>query len=537
MNDADAIEQFQIRKAWLREAGFILFVLVVAAALRFYRLDAGLWQDEVLTYRGASHSLHDAFSHRAQFLYYVLAHCTLQLGDNEAMLRLPSVVAGIAGVAALYGLARQTCGRTTAFLAAAMLAIAPYHVDKSQEARFYAFVMLANVLMVWSLWNAVSRGHAKAWIGFILAANLGVASQFTVVPYVAALGFAAAVWLVFFARDLQWDQRRRRLYYLVFASILAYAGLAMSIGTRGMVPNPITRGVRTAGEQISGVAYINSYRLTLGQYLEFIHLYIPRYWTWHGYVFLALLLIGGILLAKRRPLLAFLMAAQTVLVPLPLFFVNVHHWYHERYFCSVYPFVPLLIATAVTVLGELVAGVFARGVRLQGWKPERIAALASIAIVLIFLAGYVKISSGLLVHNFRYGRLHDWKGVVEYLSPQLTSGDVIAVAGSAVYATRYAPKERQVFPTSNPALEYYLERSLDASTLGKISVVGAGSKSQIDSLRNDARPGNVYLVIEECWEPERVPHESVNALPATPLLNANGLEVRRLELSRAGASQ
>jgi hypothetical protein len=67
--------------------------------------------------------------------------------------------------------------------------------------------------------------------------------------------------------------------------------------------------------------------------------------------------------------------------------------------------------------------------------------------------------------------------------------------------------------------------------------VGAGSKLQIDSLRNDAHPGNVYLVIEECREPERAPHESVNAIPGTTLLHAHGLELRHLELPKTDASQ
>ncbi len=527
---ASTTEQSAGLTSWRTDAGLLAIALIVAAALRLYRLDAGLWLDEVLTYRGASQSLIEAYLHRTQFLYYVLAHFTLRVGDTEVMLRLPSVLAGLAGVAALYGLARKASGSSVAFLAAMMLAISPYHIDKSQEARFYAFVILANLLMVWSMWSAITTGRAKYWFAFALSANLGVASQFTVIPYVAALGVAGGCWLLAFPRDLPWRERSRRVLHLCLTCAAASLSVFSSILARGTFPFLLARGTQTDTTSAETLAYVNAYRLSPGEYLEFLHSYVPRYWTPMGYLFLALIVLGAVVLAKRTPVLAFLIGTQVVLVPIPLFLVNVHHWYHERYFSCVYPFVPLLLAVACVFLADRFAQIFLRVAVSKPGISTSFPVFARATIVLLFLAAYTKISYGLLAYHYTEGRPHDWRAVVEYLAPRLAEGDTIAVAGPATYATQHLPKERQVFPKTNYALEYYLERTLPEGESKTVRVVGASSKNQIDELRTGDYPGAVYLVVESFREPERAPHEDLAGLPTRDLFQANGLEVFQIEL-------
>lgn len=527
---ASTTDQSAGHTTWRTDIGLLAIALLVAAALRLYKLDAGLWLDEVLTYRGASQSLTEAYLHRTQFLYYVLAHFTLLVRDTEVMLRLPSVLAGLAGVAALYGFTRKAWGTAAAFLAAMLLAVSPYHIDKSQEARFYAFVILANILMVWSMWNAITTGRARYWAGFALAANLGVASQFTVIPYVAALGLAGGCWVLVFANGVPWRDRSRRVFYLGLACAAASLSVFSSILARGTFPFLLARGTQTDTTSAETLSYVNAYRLSPGEYLEFLHSYVPRYWTPMGYLFLALIALGAVVLAKRAPVLAFLIAAQVVLVPIPLFLVNVHHWYHERYFSCVYPFVPLLLAVACVFLADRFAQIV---LRVAGSKLRISASFlifARATIVLVFLAAYTKISYGLLAYHYTEGRAHDWRAVVEFLAPRLAEGDTIAVAGPATYATQHLPKDRQVFPKTNYALEYYLERTLPRGKSESVRIVGAGSKNQIDELRRGGYPGAVFLVVESVREPERAPHGGLAELPMRDLFQTNGLEVFQVEL-------
>jgi hypothetical protein len=515
---------------------------MLALMVRLIHLDTSLWEDEVLTYWGAILPFREAVVHRSQFLYYVLAHVALKLEDSEVMLRLPSVVAGVAGVAALYGFARQMAGRRVAWLAAFILALSSNHVDKSQEARFYAFVMLANTLMVWSLWRAVSHDNWKAWLGFALAANLGIASQFTVVPYVVVLALAGAVWIwIVPAPELE-GKRTRRILHLGLAALFGVAGMLLSISIRGTFPFMVTSAsqarsdVADAAERMLGEAtFVNAYLLRPEQYLEFLHIYVPRYGTWIGGAFLVVLLVGILALGKRSPLALWLIAAQIVLVPLPLFFLYVSHWYHERYFCGIYPYYPLAIAVGCVFLIEKSSGILARKSRPLVPDPERLRRGIVAVLLAIFVLGYAKISSTNLIHHYQAGRLHDWKSIVRYLAPQLAPGDIVAVASPAVHGTQHLPKDKQVFPPTHPSLEYYLSRELatlrpgrDAPSFREIHIAGAGSKHQIEALASPETTGNIFIVVLECREPDRAPHEDLEKLPTVELTRALGLELRKV---------
>ena len=543
MNAQGALPDSRSSRAdWYLETFLLTALVMLALGLRLIRIDVSLWEDEVRTYQGATRPLYEAYIHRTQFLYYVLAHFTLKFADTVTMLRLPSVVAGVAGVAALYGFTRQVAGRTTALLAAYILALSSYHVDKSQEARFYALVMLASVLMVWSLWRAVSSDGWKAWGAFVLAANLGIASQFTVVPYVAALVLAAAVWIVAAPRGANETTRSRQALHLLVATLLSFAGLLISIAARGSFPYIVTSGPRGGADvqdaAVDSAGFVDAYRLLPSQYIEILHGYVPRYGTWIGFAFLAVLLVGVIALGRRSPLVAWLMAAQLVLVPIPLFVVHMSHWYHERYFSSVYPYYALSIALGCTCLINQFTGAFAR--LFCPSKRERNQVQRALAAVLltIFVLGYAKISSTELIHHYQAGRLYDWKTIVHYLAPQLAPGDTIAVAGLAVHGTQHLPKAKQVFPSSHPSLEFYLPRELKAlgrdrgaPLASELRIVGAGSQRQIKALSGEDRTGNIFIIVQESREPERAPHEDLDALPTVELTRANGLELRKIVAS------
>lgn len=99
---------------------------MVGAALRFTHLGTeSLWNDEVSSWhrsnvdslaavlRNASHDVHTPGSH---LLVYVLLH---NVGDSEAILRLPSAIGGVLALVAIYFLGRRLYSPREGLLAAA----------------------------------------------------------------------------------------------------------------------------------------------------------------------------------------------------------------------------------------------------------------------------------------------------------------------------------------------------------------------------------------------------------------------------------
>jgi mannosyltransferase len=148
----------------------------LALLLRVTSLSRSLFTDEVysvaLAQRSLAHMI-GLFGYEANGMAYPLVLWPLirVLGTSAAVLRVPAVVAGTAGVPALWWAARQLVReRAVALLAAALLAINPMAIWYSQTARPYAFVLLCACLAFGLLPRALaSAGGRRAWAGYVAA--------------------------------------------------------------------------------------------------------------------------------------------------------------------------------------------------------------------------------------------------------------------------------------------------------------------------------------------------------------------------------
>ncbi|HUV04024.1 MAG TPA: glycosyltransferase family 39 protein [Armatimonadota bacterium] len=133
-----------------RRFGLLYVSVVVGAFLRVFHLGAqSIWGDEALTLQryAAGESLAQVLSgvwHSAFHppLYFVIVHYWCLLGKSEIMLRMPSAVFGIAAIPLIYLVARRIFGPPVPGLSALVLALAPFHVWYSQEARMYSLQVL-----------------------------------------------------------------------------------------------------------------------------------------------------------------------------------------------------------------------------------------------------------------------------------------------------------------------------------------------------------------------------------------------------------
>ncbi|MDY0019950.1 MAG: glycosyltransferase family 39 protein, partial [Anaerolineae bacterium] len=144
----------------------LVIALLLAAALRFYRLDAqSFWHDEGNTARLVERSLRLIVEGAAGDIhppgyYLLLRGWWLLAGSSEFALRSFSALCGVLTSAVAAALGRRAGGGYPAVGAAFLVALHPLAVYYSQEARMYALLGLASAL---TLWAAVRLLDAWTW--------------------------------------------------------------------------------------------------------------------------------------------------------------------------------------------------------------------------------------------------------------------------------------------------------------------------------------------------------------------------------------
>jgi 4-amino-4-deoxy-L-arabinose transferase-like glycosyltransferase len=172
-------------------------LVILAAALRFWRIGhQSFWLDEVFTVNLVDHDLAGMLkgvreTESTPHLYYVLAWLwSKAVGDGEAALRSLSALFGVATVPVAYLAARRLFRPAVALTAAALVAVNPWLVWYSQEARAYALlVLLATAALLFFL-----RGDLARWALF---AALAVLTHYFAAFMVAPM----ALWLIWTRRD------------------------------------------------------------------------------------------------------------------------------------------------------------------------------------------------------------------------------------------------------------------------------------------------------------------------------------------------
>jgi mannosyltransferase len=159
----------------------ILPIVALAFAVRLYRLDVqSLWFDESFSALVASQPF--AMSIRAMLeeglhhspLYYILLRPFAALGFSEFSLRFLSVVSGVLAVPLLAQLGRLTVGPKAGLLAAFLLAINPFHVWYSQEARTYTLLAVASIGAMFFLVRNLQSARLWNWLGLALFVSIGI---------------------------------------------------------------------------------------------------------------------------------------------------------------------------------------------------------------------------------------------------------------------------------------------------------------------------------------------------------------------------
>jgi mannosyltransferase len=199
----------------------LLGLVVLAAALRFWRIGhQSFWLDEVFTAGLVNEDLWGMLkgvreTESTPHLYYLLAWIWAKVaGDGEAALRSLSALFGIATVPVAYAAARELFAPAAAVVAAALVAVNPWFVWYSQEARAYALLMLLATASLLFFLRALRTGERRDLGFWALFSALALLAHY----FAAFLVGAEAIWLA-------WTLRRRAAYAI---GALAATGLAVA---------------------------------------------------------------------------------------------------------------------------------------------------------------------------------------------------------------------------------------------------------------------------------------------------------------------
>lgn len=184
------------------EGFWLALIFGVGASLRLYGLNfQSLWHDEALQFYVATQNSFSELLHQTRSFHpplsFLINHVFLLLGESDFFLRLPSALFGIASLPLLYILGRDLTSSREAVIAVFVLAISPFHIWYSQDARMYSQLLFLSLLSSVLLMQALSRGKVRWWICYVL---VGAAGMYTHVFMGLALA-AQFVWVAVYQRQ------------------------------------------------------------------------------------------------------------------------------------------------------------------------------------------------------------------------------------------------------------------------------------------------------------------------------------------------
>lgn len=207
----------------LRSISPILPILGAALLVRLIELGGRpMWYDEAMAVmqseKGLASMLYGTLTLEngvAANVHPLLYHTLLWVwgqvvGTEPASVRLLSVLVGLGIVVAGFVLARQLFADRVATLTGWALALSPFEVHYSQEARMYALLALLLLGATLVYWRALHRGRLVHWIVFAL---LAAAAQYT--------HNLAAVYLIPLCATPVILRRRRQVLQTLGAGVLA----------------------------------------------------------------------------------------------------------------------------------------------------------------------------------------------------------------------------------------------------------------------------------------------------------------------------
>jgi 4-amino-4-deoxy-L-arabinose transferase-like glycosyltransferase len=168
--------------AWLVLAGITL----AGFALRVAGIDQSLYGDErythaIVTQHGFGGIWHEVYttSVTPPLHYYLAKLATLLPGSDTVLLRLPSLLLGTAAIPLVFLFGRRADGVTVGLVAAVLLALDPFALFFSTEARAYETQVFLILVATLALLRATDGGRTAWWAVWAAASAAAMWTHYT----------------------------------------------------------------------------------------------------------------------------------------------------------------------------------------------------------------------------------------------------------------------------------------------------------------------------------------------------------------------
>ena len=414
-------------------------ILAIAVALRLFKLDAGLWYDEIDTLVHYTRlptvellTTYPSLNHHVLFTLEAKAAIAL-FGESAWALRLPAFVFGVASIWGLWLVAKQVVSPWETRLSALLLAVSYHHVWFSQNARGYTGLLFFGLIATYFLIRGARGASWKVWTAYGIASALAIYTHLTAVLFVASHFIVYLVVVVHrrFAAERGGGRKPGLilpLYGFALAGLLAlvlYAPLIpQMIGTfTQIVAPPPPEIAASIAEWKSPLWMVGEIARSLGPVLS---LALP--------MVLLVVAVGMVSLRKTAPILPAIFLVHVALTLTVLLVGSMRVW--PRYFFIDIAFICIFLVHGTFVLSRVTADFvsrrFNRGVSAQ--------ALAIAGAALGICASLV-----LLPRNYLYPK-QDFLGARDYVEMNRGTASEVATLGLATmpFADYYAPQWKQV---------------------------------------------------------------------------------------------
>ena len=362
----------------------LLAITLFAAILRFYKLgEWSFWNDEVFTLGSKDDGLHLGFLGES-IVRYLIKWTVAGLGTSEWTARLVPALIGTLTVLILYFPVRTLFGKNNALIFSGLLAVSPWHIYWSQNARFYVLLLLFGALCL--LFLAISLEKNRPWLSipslifFFLAVRESLVALL-IIPI-------AAGYIISFIIMARESLRGVRIRYLL--------GLLALLG-------------------ILGVYLAQPYLSSLGEWMaSFGRINNTPAWIFTATVYylgVPIVCIGifsAVAQVIRRSRIVYLLIFWGTLPVAIIMVLSLFHYTATRY---IFISLPAWLILASLAVNELFAQV----------KPNN----PALAVGLIALAFVPLISEDLLYFAYQNGNRENGRAAYQYILQNLQPGDLV----------------------------------------------------------------------------------------------------------------
>jgi uncharacterized membrane protein len=305
-------------------SALLLSIVIFGICFRVYNVGyRPFWLDELYSVSYANLAIESLFkvlhTNIQMPLYFMLLHAWIWIfGDSDVAVRSLSILFGLLGILGFFFLLRRGLRwpLNSCLMGVALLAVNPFHVYYSIEARTYSLMFALSTLYLTALVLMHAEGDKKYYLAYAFLQVLLLYTHPIALIYCFCIN-ATYVFLLFFVRELSWSKIRNLLVASLVTVVIIAPGATILMRQAHLIhksfwaqlPSPI-------GALKIWLSITLFWSPELVEFLSSNFTFIrPLIWTCIFIPFLLLMARGVIYVIRRKNLLELLIVLSLFVYP------------------------------------------------------------------------------------------------------------------------------------------------------------------------------------------------------------------------------